>query len=501
MNFNTKECENLANNLCKLFISKNDKDYLECEQIYLNHFLKSKEHGNVWMDCFTKNVRKILTDKKINSNIISAMINTLEFKIFLNETILFNIKDIIYNNKKLNFEKISSNSNLSFLSENFKQDRFFKYANNFILNKMYLVVNEYNKIFNKPELFSFDILFDKLNSNSINGKLFFITDTFIFFKIPVSKYSDFYFHFNNKLHVIYEGQNLELDKEKVFLNFIHSNIIYDNDISVCESNYKLFENTDKHSLVNNISNEENIDYYLIKETIKSNVNFNYNFSYLSNNENLTNYDVFCLILLNISNYKILDKNIDSNLTNLFINEIAFQHNINDIIDQNYIEKNIVSVFLTLKNYEKFINNSSYSINYKNHFEKTTNLIKPLLILFLNKLYKTIDLKHSNEITIKNSLYSIGIFDKKNRDICYKILSDFNLKNNKDFYNYFKEDFEWISSLLNSIQFENIFTIISDLISNNINEDTIIKKITLKYPNYNQKEIKKIILKVKNKTKN
>ena len=151
MNFNTKECEYLATNLCKLFISKNDKDYLECESIYLNHFLKSKEYGNDWIDCFTKTVIKILSDKKINPNIISAMINRLEFKIFLNENILFNIKDIIYSNKNLNFDKISSNSKLSFLSENFKQDRFFKYANNFIRDKMYFGSNDYTKIFNKPE--------------------------------------------------------------------------------------------------------------------------------------------------------------------------------------------------------------------------------------------------------------------------------------------------------------------------------------------------------------
>lgn len=131
--FNEKESLNLSIEFFKSFSSKDPEIFKGIYSLYNTHYINTKKYGENWIISFEKNIRKIFSSKNFNSNFISIICNSLNFKLFLSESILITIKDIILNDS-LFVE--SENISLSNFNENSKIDYYIDLTNNFILKKI-----------------------------------------------------------------------------------------------------------------------------------------------------------------------------------------------------------------------------------------------------------------------------------------------------------------------------------------------------------------------------
>lgn len=482
---NTNNEDNIVKIFCNYFNS-NAKEEINIRKVYIQYYSLSKKNGKQWSENFIKNALTILKNKNIPLNIIHNIKTTLEFKLLINENILLNIKSIM-NGKTIDLdENFGSKNNINL---NLKIINYINICNSFLTSKLYKLFYSYYLHKKKLNNFTgFEVLFDDINDCSVLDKIIYKLEDKYFFKISISKYSDFYLYIDQKIITIYDSISEKEDCENALLNFIHTNFIYSDEKLEVQNKLKILENNTKEIFLNKISNNNEIDYYLIKEILNQNSHFIFNFKYKKIDYYLNQNEIFCLYLKNISSYNILGKNINSNLSNLFIKEISFQKEIN-IIDNNYIEETTMKAINSIKDYDNFITNINFSLN-------NVYIIKNIIIKFLLSINEELKNNNLSEDIIKNSLYKNGLFNEKNRDIIYNIISDINTIKIKDFEKIFNKDFKWISNLIIHINNIKIESEILDMINLKISNELIIKKIQHKNNIYSSREIKNIINKIK-----
>lgn len=485
ININIKNEGNLVKNFCNYFYS-NSQEEIDIKNIYIQYYSLSKKNGKSWSDDFIKQTLTIFKDKNLPLNIIQDIKRTLEFKLLINENILFNIKNII-NGKIINLE--DNNGNKNNINLNLKISNYINICNSFLTSKIYKLFNAYY-LHKKTKInfTGFEVLFDDINDCSIFEKIISKSEDKYTFKISTSKYSDFYLYFDNKLITIYDSISEFEDCQNSLLNFIHTNFIYSENKLEIENKLRTLENNSKEKFINNISRDDEIDYYLIKEILNKNAYFIFNFKYNKLDYYFNQNEIFCLYLKNISMYNILNKKINSNISNLFIKDISFNNEINTI-DNDYIEETIMKAINTIKDYDQLITNINFSLN--NNY-----IIKNIIVKILLSINEDIKTKNFNEDSIKNSMYKNGLFNEKNRDYFYEIISDINTIKIKDFDKIFNKDFKWISNLIININNIKIKSEILDMVNSKTIDEIIIKTIQNKNNMYSSREIKNIINKIK-----
>lgn len=481
--FNEKESLNLSIEFFKAFSSKDPEIFKGIYSLYNTHYINTKKYGDNWIISFEKNIRKIFSSKNFNANFISIICNSLNFKLFLSESILITIKDIILNDS-LFVE--SENISLSNFNDNSKIDYYIDLTNNFILKKLILVLKFYkDKLFKKELIFNFENTFDNINNNSITGKLFFnVEDSFIF-KIPSNKYFDFIFFHNNKLFTIYESINTQNDIDNFLFYFAISNLIYSNNSTEIKSNFNQILEIDKNKITSDFYQSDNFDFLITSNDVK-NVNFIFNFNNNILNSRYSKNQIFILYLIYIitSNQNLINFNFIYNIINL-----TTTATLNIKIDKFDVENLLIKILSITEDYNTLIFNSNFKL-------KNTNINLEIFQNILRKIHIDYNTKNLNEIYIKNYIHSLGIFDLKLVDKIYNNFSNISLIKNKNFRTIFKENNKWISDTITFIFFENINNKIIKQIQNKIPENIIIDNLIKDYEFLEKKDILNIIKRLK-----
>jgi hypothetical protein len=481
--FNEKESLNLSIEFFKVFTSKDPEIFKGINSLYTTHYINTKKYGENWILSFEKNIRKVFSSKNFNTNFISIICNSLNFKLFLSESILITIKDIILNDS---FFLESENINLANFNDNSKIDYYIDLTNNFILKKLILVLKFYKKnLFKDDLIFNFENTFDSINNNSITGKLFLtIEDSFIF-KIPSNKYFDFMFFYNNKLFTIYDSIDTQNDVNNLLFYFSISNLIYSNNLNEIKSNFDKILDIDKNKIISDFYSNDSFDSLITSNELK-NINFIFNFNNNILNSRYSKNQIFILYLIYIITY-------NQNLINFkFIYNILnsiFSSTLNMKIDKFDVENLLIKILSITEDYNTLIFNSNFKL-------KGTNINLDIFQNILRKIYIDYNTKNINEIYIKNYIHSLGVFDLKLVDKIYNNLSNISLIKNKNFRIIFKENNKWISDTITFIFFENINNKINKQIQNKIPENIIVDNLIKDYEFLEKKDILNIIKRLK-----
>lgn len=484
MIFNEKESLNLSIEFFKVFSSKDPEVFKEIINLYNTHYINTKKYGESWNTSFEKNIRKIFSSKNFNSNFISIICNSLNFKLFLSESILITIKDIILNNS---FFIDSENISLLNFNENSKIDYYIDYTNNFILKKLILVLNFYKKNLSiNDDIFSFENIFENINNNSITGKLFLtIEDSFVF-KIPSNKYFDFIFYTDNKLFTIYDSINIENDVNNFLFYFAISNLIYSNNLSDIKFKFSQILEIDKKRIIDNFYNIENFENLITSYEFK-NINFIFNFDNNILNSRYSKNQIFILYLIYIitSEQSLINFKFIYNILNCIS-----KSTLNIKIDKFDFENLLIKILSLTEDYNTLVFNSNFKF-------KSTTLNMDIFNNILRKIYIDYNTKKVNEVFIKNYIHSLGIFDLKNVNKIYENLSNILVIKNKNFKSIFKENNKWISETITFIFFEKINNKINTQIQNKISDNIIVDNLIKEYEFLEKKDILNIIKRLKN----
>ncbi len=483
MTFNEKESIDLSIEFFKAFNSKDIEQFKELNYLYNIHYINTKKYGEDWILSFEKNIRKIFSSKNFNTNFISIICNSLNFKLFLNEPILLIIKDVILNNY---FFIESNNISLSNFNDNTKIDYYIDFTNNFILKKLILILKIYKEnLITEDFIFNFENIFDNINNNSISGKLFLKFEDDFIFKIPSNKYFDFIFFKNNKLFTVYDSINIENDVNNLLFYFSISNLIYSNDLNEINSNFSKILKLDKNKIISDFYSNDNFENLITSSEIK-NIKFIFNFKNNILNSRYSKNQIFILYLIYIitSDVKYLNFKFIYNITS-----IIFKSTLNIKLDKLEVENLLIKILSTTEDYNTLIFNSNFEL-------KSIKINLDIFQNILRKIYIDYNTKNVNEIFIKNYIHSLGIFDLKLVEKIYNNLSNISLIKNKNFRTIFKNNNKWISDTITFIFFENIKNKINKQIQNKIPENIIIDNLIKDHEFLEKKDILNIIKRLK-----
>lgn len=475
------EAQKVGLEFSQLLLQNDQKHKAQIISIYHKHFLNSRIHLKDWYSVFNSAVLKNLADNKVSSNSLKIIKDALTFEFKLQENHFFKIRDVIINNK--NNISILFNNDYFLNSYKFIYD----YKNYFMTKHLYAILKHHQKIMDiKVDNFNFKDFFLTINSKSLTGQLFAITDeSNIQFKIPLNISTVFMFWNKNKLVGIDTSVDKDFDSESVLNHFINLHILYNKNPKEIQELLKKIQPKKNRSIINKISSEKIIDYNIVKSLINDKVEYILDLDLNKEYDSLNYYELLTSYLILIEPESNNGNIVPDQLNKIIFYEIIAQLRYQEIIDKDFREKCLTRILSSFKDYNAMIYNLTI-------LPEDNNFIKDILVKLFRRIESEISTKKNNENITKNILFSMGINSKETRENIFEIISNKSVIGMKEFFTIFKDDSKWISDIINILNSNHIDTIIMKSIVNELKDKNIIDSVVKFDSTVNTRNIQKKI---------
>lgn len=475
------EAQKIGLEFSQLLLQNDQKHKTEIINIYHKHFLNSRIHLKDWYSVFNSVVLKNLSDNKVSPNSLKIIKDALTFEFKLQENHFFKIRDVIINKK--NNISILFNDDYFLNSYKFIYD----YKNYFMTKHLYAILKHHQKIMDiKVDNFNFKDFFLTINSKSLTGQLFAVTDeTNIQFKIPLNISTTFMFWNKNKLIGIDTSINKNFDSESVLNHFINLHILYNKNPKEIQELLKKIQPKKNRSIINKISSEKIIDYNIIKSLINDKVEYILDLDLNKEYDALNYYELLTSYIILIEPENNNGNSVPDQLNKIIFYEIIAQLKYQEIIDKDFREKCLTRILSSFKDYNAMIYNLTI-------LPEDSNFIKDILIKLFRRIESEISTKKNNENITKNILFSMGINSKETRENIFEIISNKSVIGMKEFFTIFKDDSKWISDIINILNSNHIDNIIMKSIVNELKDKNIIDCVVKFDSTVNTRNIQKKI---------